>query len=133
MYTFPPTLAANTGTLSGTDGINNMNTLPFENLPYGNINAIGKQWIRRFALALAKETLGQIRSKFASIPIPGQTVQLNGGTLITEARAEQKDLREELQKVLDELTYEKITEIQKNMVKNTQDTVQAYPYFIYQG
>ena len=47
--------------LSGQDGINNMNTLPFENIPYENINSIGKQWIRRFALALSKETLGQIR------------------------------------------------------------------------
>ena len=110
-----------------------MNTLPLSNIPYKNINSIGKQWIRRFALSLVKETLGQIRSKFGNIPIPGNNVQLNGSALITEARAEQKDLREELQKVLDELTYEKITEIQKNMTKNTQDTLQAYPYFIYQG
>ena len=35
-----------------TDGVNNMNTLPIGNLPFANINAIGKQWIRRFALAL---------------------------------------------------------------------------------
>ena len=117
----------------GVRGVNNMSTLPLTNLPYKNINSIGKQWIRRFSLSLVKETLGQIRSKFGQIPIPGNNVQLNGATLITEARAEQKELREELQKVLDELTYEKITEIQKNMVKNTQDTLQAYPYFIYQG
>jgi hypothetical protein len=118
---------------SGVSGVNNMNTLPLANIPYGNINSIGKQWIRRFSLALAKETLGQVRSKFGQIPIPGNNVTLNGDKLITEAREEQKSLREELQKVLDELTYEKITEIQKNMVKNTQETVQSYPYFIYQG
>jgi len=118
---------------SGVAGVNNMSTLPLANIPYENINSIGKQWIRRFALALAKETLGQIRSKFGQIPIPGNNVTLNGDKLITEAREEQKLLREELQKVLDELTYEKITEIQKNMVKNTQETVTAYPYFIYQG
>ena len=117
----------------GVDGVNNMNTLPLANISFSSINSIGKQWIRRFALALSKETLGQIRSKFAQIPIPGDNVQLNGDKLITESREEQKILREELQKVLDELTYEKITEIQKNMVKNTQETVQAYPYFIYQG
>jgi hypothetical protein len=117
----------------GQSGVNNMNTLPMANIPYANINSIGKQWIRRFALALVKETLGQIRSKFAQIPIPGNNVTLNGDKLISEAREEQKALREELQKVLDELTYEKITEIQKNMVKNTQETVQSYPYFIYQG
>ena len=118
---------------SGVAGVNNMSTLPFTNIPFKNINSIGKQWIRRFALAIAKETLGQIRSKFAQIPIPGNNVTLNGDKLISDARDEQKTLREELQKVLDELTYEKITEIQKNMVKNTQETVQTYPYFIYQG
>jgi hypothetical protein len=118
---------------NGVDGVNNMNTLPLSNIPYKNINSIGKQWIRRFALAVAKETLGQIRSKFGTIPIPGAPVTLNGTALLTQATAEQKSLREELQKVLDELTYEKITEIQKNMAKNTQDTVKTYPYFIYQG
>ena len=117
----------------GVAGVNNMNTLPLANVPYKYINSIGKQWIRRFSLALSKETLGQVRSKFSQIPIPGNNVQLNGDKLITEGREEQKLLREELQKVLDELTYEKITEIQKNMSKNTQEVVQTYPYFIYQG
>ena len=49
---------------SGQNGINNMSTVPFENLPFDKINSIGKQWIRRFALALSKETLGQFRGKF---------------------------------------------------------------------
>ena len=111
----------------------NMNTLPLANIPYGNINSIGKQWIRRFAVALSKETLGQVRSKFGAIPIPGNNVQLNGTALITEGKAEQDKLREELQKVLDEMTYEKMTETQGNMIKNTQGIVSAYPYFIYQG
>ena len=119
--------------LDGAEGINNMNTLPLSNLPYKNINSIGKQWIRRFCLAVVKETLGEVRSKFASIPIPGQSVTLNGTALITQAREEQKSLREELQKILDELTYQKITEIQSEMSKNTQDIVRTYPYFIYTG
>ncbi len=78
-------------------GVNNMNTLPFSNLPYDTINSIGKQWIRRFALALSKETLGQVRSKLASIPIPGDSVTLNGSDLISQAKDEQDKLREELE------------------------------------
>ena len=74
------------------DGVNNLNTLPMGNLPYENINAIGKQWIRRFALALCKEILGQVRSKFSSVPIPGDNVQLNGSALITEGKDEQEKL-----------------------------------------
>ena len=93
---------------NGIDGINNMNTLPFENTPYESINSIGKQWIRRFALALAKETLGNIRSKLSTIPIPGDSVTLDGPALLSQAQAEQEKLREELKTVLDELTYAKI-------------------------
>ena len=81
---------------TGIDGINNMNNLPFSNLPYSSINSIGKQWIRRFALALCKEILGQVRSKFQSIPIPGESVTLNGADLISQGREEQDKLREEL-------------------------------------
>ena len=118
---------------TGATGVNNMNTLPLANLPYKNINSIGKQWIRRFALALVKETLGEIRSKFNNIPIPGQTVTLNGTALVTQAREEQKTLREELQKVLDEMTYQKITEIQSAMAENTAKMARTYPYFVYTG
>mgnify|MGYP003624784355 FL=1 len=94
------------GSVSGVEGINNMNTIPFSNIPYKNINSIGKQWIRRFALALCKETLGQVRSKFATVPIPGESVTLNGPALISEGRERQQTLREELKDTLDQLTYQ---------------------------
>jgi len=100
--------SATSGSL--VDGINNMNTVPFANIPYKNINSIGKQWIRRFALSLCKETLGQVRSKFATLPIPGESVTLNGAALISEGREEQVALRTELKDVLDELTYQALAE-----------------------
>ena len=77
-------------------------------MPYQNINAIGKQWIRRFALSLSKETLGNIRSKFSTIPIPGDSVTLDGAGLLSQAQSEQEKLREELKTTLDELTYTKL-------------------------
>tara|TARA_B100000287_G_scaffold434521_1_gene499196 strand:+ start:86 stop:1375 length:1290 start_codon:yes stop_codon:yes gene_type:complete len=89
----------------GIDGVNNLNNVPFQNVPYDSINSIGKQWIRRFALSLSKETLGQVRSKFAQIPIPGEAVSLNGDALLTQAKEEQEGLRTELKELLDELTY----------------------------
>ena len=90
---------------TGMEGINNMNTLPFQNLPYESINAIGKQWIRRFALSLTKEILGQVRGKFATVPIPGESVTLNAAELLGQAKAEQDALRAELKETLDQLTY----------------------------
>ena len=92
----------------GADGVNNMNALPFANIPFQNINSMGKQWIRRFSLALCKEMLGQIRGKFATIPIPGESVTLNASDLLSQAKEEQEKLREELKTTLDELTYSKL-------------------------
>ena len=118
----------------GQDGINNMNTLPFENIPYENINSIGKQWIRRFALALSKETLGQVRGKFGgNVPIPGENVSLNASDLLSQAKAEQDALREELTKILDELTYSKLLAEDKGMVDNAKAIVAETPLKIFVG
>ena len=117
----------------GAKGINNMNTLPFNNVPYENINSIGKQWIRRFALALCKEMLGQIRSKFNSLPIPGESVTLNGPALITEGKAEQDALREELKTTLDELTYAKLVEKDAAIADSTGKTLASVPVPVFVG
>ena len=116
----------------GISGVNNMNTLPFENIEYLNINSIGKQWIRRFALALCKEMLGNVRSKFATIPIPGNNVTLNGSSLVTEGKAEQAALRDELKTVLDEMTYSKLAEQSAQTIENTTKTMQgvSLPVFV---
>jgi len=119
---------------NGQDGINNMNTLPFENVPYENINSIGKQWIRRFALALSKETLGQIRGKFGgNVPIPGESISLNASDLLSQAKAEQDALRDELKTILDELTYNKLLATDKEMVDSAKAIVSETPLKIFVG
>ena len=92
----------------GTDGINNFNTLPFENIPYANINSIGKQWIRKYALALCKEMLGQIRGKFTTMPIPGESVTLNHSELLSQAKEEQGQLKDKLREILDRMKYNEL-------------------------
>ena len=119
---------------SGVDGVNNMNTMPLENLPFDRINSIGQQWIRRFSLALSKETLGQIRGKFGGqVPIPGDNVTLNASELLSQAAAEQTALREELNKQLDEMTYAKLVETDKAMIDNTNSIVGNTPLKIFVG
>ena len=119
---------------SGVDGINNMNTMPMENIPFEKINSIGQQWIRRFALALSKETLGQVRGKFGgNVPIPGDAVTLNASDLLSQAQSEQQTLREELNKQLDEMLYSKIAETDKAMVDNMDAIVAKTPLKIFVG
>jgi hypothetical protein len=118
---------------TGATGINNMNTAPFANIPYTNINSIGKQWIRRFALSVCKEMLGIIRSKFATIPIPGESVTLDGPALLSSAKEEQTALRDELKTVLDELTYAKLSEKDSTIATNTETLLAKIPLAIYPG
>jgi hypothetical protein len=118
---------------TGIDGINNLATLPFPNIPYKNISSMGKHWIRRFALELCKETLGQIRSKFATIPIPGESVTLNGPALIQEARTEKELLRTELTDKLDKLTYSSLMASDADLVDNVDRIQQKIPMVITMG
>lgn len=116
-----------------TNGVNNMNTLPFENIPYQNINSIGKNWIKSYCVALCKEMLGLIRSKYASLPIPGDSVTLNGPQLITDARESQKTLKEDLQKILDDMTADKITEREAKLLKENAEILSQVPHRIWVG
>jgi len=129
----PDSWESNTRYDDGTGGINNINTIPFDNIPYANINAIGKQWIRRFALALSKETLGQIRGKFGTIPIPGESVTLNASDLLSQAKAEQDALRTELKEIMDQLTYTEIAKLDAEKATAVNDTQKRVPMNIYQG
>jgi|15BtaG_2_1085339.scaffolds.fasta_scaffold01891_1 hypothetical protein len=117
----------------GVDGINNVNTLPFDNIPYQNINAIGKHWIRRYALALAMGMLSQVRGKFGSIPIPGEAVTLNAADLSNMSNSEMQALKEELKTILDEMTYRALAEKDAAMVAATSQVLEDIPLLIYQG
>ena len=111
-----------------------MNTMPMTNIAFDKINSIGQQWIRRFSLALSKETLGQIRGKFGgSVPIPGDNVTLNASDLLSQAQAEQTALRDELNKQLDEMLYSRIAEVDKGMVDNMDSIVGKTPLKIFVG
>ena len=119
---------------SNVNGVNNVNTLPFSNIPYENINSMGKQWIRRFALALSKEMLGQVRGKFNNtIPIPGDNVSLNATELLSQAKDEQDKLRTELKEMLEATTYEKLIESDKNKVTNTVEVYKQVPAAVMVG
>ncbi len=118
---------------NGVDGINNINSLPFENTPYQKINSIGKQWIRRFALALSKETLGNIRSKISTLPIPGDSITLDGPALISQGQTEQDKLRDELKTIFDELTYSKIAQGDVELTEAINKVQERIPMRIFVG
>ena len=117
----------------GTDGVNNYNTLPFANLPYENINSMGKQWIRKYALAISKEMLAQVRGKFGSIPIPGDAVTLNSAELAAQAKEEQEALKTKLKELLDTLTYSSLVDADAKLAEDTQRLNVNIPMGVYVG
>jgi len=108
-------------------GVSNMSNIPFGNIQYNRINSIGRQWIRQYTAALCMQTLGQIRSKFGNIPVPGDTVQLNGGDLLNNGRSDAEALKTTLREMLDSMTYEKLTEIQATRAENINKQLKFVP------
>ncbi|MEL0097961.1 MAG: hypothetical protein VW907_00230 [Opitutae bacterium] len=117
----------------GVEGVNNMNTLPFDNVPYENINAIGKQWIRKYCLALCKEMLGQIRGKFTQIPIPGESVTLNHSELLSQAKDEQQQLKDKLMEMLKETEYKELVKYDAETADAAQNLFKNSPLPIFVG
>ena len=117
----------------GREGINNINTIPFDNLPYVNINSMGKQWIRKYALALCKEMLGQIRGKFATMPIPGESVTLNHAELLSQAKEEQLALKDKLREILDRVNYKELAKTDAEMTDAAVAALKNSPLPIFVG
>lgn len=117
----------------GVEGINNINTLPFDNIPFENINSMGQQWIRKYSLALCKEMLGQIRGKFTTMPIPGESVTLNHAELLSQAKDEQQQLKDKLKELLDTLTYEELAKTDQELTDAAANILKVTPLPIFVG
>lgn len=109
------------------NGVSNVSNVPFGNIGFSKLNSISRQWIRQYCLALAKELLGLIRSKFSSVPIPGGDLTLNGGDLISQGREDQEKLRTQFTELLNELTYTKLLESEAAATDNLQKILRAIP------
>jgi len=100
---------------------------------YNNINDVGKQWIRKYTLALAKEMLGAIREKYNTVPIPGSEVSLDGAALRAEAQKEKDNLIEQLRENLNEVSKKQRMENEASMVEQQQQIMTRVPLNIYIG
>ena len=100
---------------------------------YGKINDVGKQWIRKYTLALAKEMLGAIREKYNTVPIPGSEVSLDGAALRAEAQTEKDNLIEQLRENLNEVSRKQRMENEANITEQQQKIMTQVPLNIYVG
>ena len=116
-----------------TDVVSDYSNVPYNNMEYQFINDVGKQWIRKYGLALTKELLGIIRSKYGTIPIPNSDTTLDGDTLRAEAAAEKEGLVSQLREILEQMSRKALLEADKDEAEYLQEKLSKVPYPIYIG
>lgn len=111
-------------TISGISGPNNF---PLGNIPFTSINQPGRQWVRQYTLALCKELLGLIRSKFQTIPIPNADLQLNGEALVSQGRDDKEKLLLQMKEFLSNMTHAKLLENDATAAENLNKQLKFAP------
>lgn len=124
-----------TGAVSGSGAglITNVGEVPYDNPTYAGINSVGRQWVYRYTLALAKELLGYIRGKYQQVPVPGANTTLNQADLLADARAEKTELLTQLRDMLEQTSRRNQLERKANESEFTKTTLQSVPMTIFVG
>ena len=115
------------------DSLSDYSDIPYDFIQYRNINDVGKQWIRKYTLALAKELLGAIREKYSSVPIPDGEVTLDGAALRGEAQVEKDMLIEQLRENLNEMSRKNVMENKAHESTHHQEMLRKVPLKLYVG
>jgi len=116
-----------------SDSLSDYSDIPYDFIQYSNINDVGKQWIRKYTLALSKELLGAIREKYSTIPIPDAEVSLDGAALRAEAQVEKDLLITQLRENLEEMSRKNVFEKQAHESTHHQEMLRKVPLKIYVG
>ena len=77
--------------------------------------------------------LGQVRSKFSTVPIPGESITLNGSDLVSQANEEKNTLRTELTEYLETVTYKNLQTDRADLVDAAGRVLQQVPNAIFVG
>jgi len=113
--------------------VSDPSNIPYKFITYSEINASGRQWIRKYTLALAKELLGIIRSKYASLPLPNGEVSMDGEALKSEGREEKANALEELKEFLESVSLSEGARKEQEVAESQQQVLNKAPLKIYLG
>ena len=113
--------------------VSDPSNIPYKFIVYNEINSMGRNWIRKYTLALAKELLGIIRSKYASLPLPNGEVSMDGESLKSEGREEKANLLEELNEFLEAVSKKEQALTEQEVANSQQEVLNKAPLKIYIG
>ncbi len=118
---------------NASNTITNVAEVPYNNPTYSHINSVGRQWIYKYSLALAKELLAYIRGKYQTVPVPGAEATLNQADLLTDARTEKEALITNLREMLGETSRGAQMEAQSQEADFLRSTLSQVPMTIHVG
>ena len=118
---------------SNYDVVSDYSNVPYQNVTYYKLNAVGKQWVKKYFLALCKELLGAIRQKYSTIPIPGGEVTLDGAELRSEASSEKETLITQLRENLEATSRKAQMEAKADETEKMTSIMKTVPLLIYIG
>lgn len=118
---------------TGSNLVKSVSEVPYSNPTYGDINSVGREWIYRYSLALAKEMLGYVRGKYTTVPVPGSEATLNQADLLSDARSEKEALITQLRDMLEQTSRQKQMENKALEGENLSKTLTNVPMTIYVG
>ena len=113
--------------------VSDPSNIPYKFITYSEINSMGRNWVRKYTLALAKELLGIIRSKYASLPLPNGEVSMDGEALKSEGREEKANLLEELSEFLEAVSKKEQAATEQEVANSQQEVLNKAPLKIYIG
>lgn len=113
--------------------VSDPSNIPYKFITYSGINSMGRNWIRKYTLALAKELLGIIRSKYAALPLPNGEVSMDGEALKAEGREEKANLLEELNTFLEAVSKKEQAITEQEVANAQQEVLNKAPLKIYIG
>ncbi len=105
----------------------------YDRIEYTHINHVGRRWVEKYTLALAKEMLGAVRAKFSSVPIPNSEITLDGADLRSEAASEKEILISELRENLEATSRKALLQAQQEESEAMEATLSRVPRAIYIG
>jgi|TARA_R110000782_G_scaffold56136_1_gene117870 hypothetical protein len=115
------------------DLITNVGEVPYANPVYSQFNSVGRQWVFKYTLALAKELLAYVRGKYQTIPVPGSEATLNQSDLLADARSEKDGLIENLREMLEQTSRQSQLERRASESDNLRTIQNDIPNVIYIG
>lgn len=124
-------LFGNSALLNGV--VTDASNIPYTYQKYTNINDMGRSWIYRYGAAIIKETLGYVRNKYSTVPIPGGDVTLNGSDLVSQGQSEKEALTTQLKEFLEKLTKEQMLTRQNTEATQQMEILSKVPLKIYVG